>query len=341
MLPEKFYKYRGGCFSRDLRALAEDYLWAASPSELNDPFEVTVVLGEDQIRTVDLLTPGSLQSGGASFGDRLLGVLRNFVETVRGWGIYSLSTCPADELSWAHYADSHRGFCIEYSSAKLLRGSLNAELVLNVTYGDEPPVISLAHVMNDDAIGTILPRALVATKSKAWQHEREWRIVTGTPGQKQYDFRAVEAIYFGYRMPEEQRKAMVTALEGRGIDFYLMQPIPRSYKLEPTLVRSTANSFVTYRYKVSPVQDGVPYLDSYLKSRPDFIELIRKAVEVVRREPYCEKVIGAYESGSQSTPQEPVFYVTCEGDDAVPRNYHLSRTEIERRYAEILDLESV
>ena len=340
-LPTKLYKYRGGCFDRDFRALSEDYLWAASPSELNDPFEVTVVLGEGQIRTIDLLTFSGLQSVAPSFGDRLLGVLRHFVETVRGWGIYSLSSSPTDELSWAHYADSHRGFCIEYSSARLLQRNLQAELVLGVAYHDEPPVINLTHVMNDNAIRTSLSRALVATKSKAWQHEGEWRIVTGTPGRKDYDFRAVEAIYFGFRMPEQQRKVMRKTLERRGIAFYQMQPIPRSYKLQPSPVPSTARTSVTYKYKVSPVEDGVPYLDSYLKSRPGFVDLIRKAIEVVRREPYCEKVIDVYESGSKSSPEEPVFYVTCEDHDGKRRNYDLSKAEIEHRFAEISDLQSV
>jgi len=36
-------------------------------------------------------------------------------------GIFSLSKKYDDELLWAHYANSHKGFCIEYDLEILLK----------------------------------------------------------------------------------------------------------------------------------------------------------------------------------------------------------------------------
>lgn len=66
-------------------------------------------------------------------------------------GIYSLSkpkeneTFPCNELLWAHYANSHKGFCIEYDLDILLKNhssQFDIRNQIHVVYKNERPEVS-------------------------------------------------------------------------------------------------------------------------------------------------------------------------------------------------------
>lgn len=96
-------------------------------------------------------------------------------------GIYSLSKTYLDELLWAHYANSHNGFCIEYD-LDILLSSFTTEKVypISVSYGNTPPEISITDmpVKNDNII-----YKMTAFKSKHWEYEQEYRIITDSFGK--------------------------------------------------------------------------------------------------------------------------------------------------------------
>lgn len=53
---------------------------------------------------------------------------------------------------WAHYANSHKGFCIEYDIEKL-QDSENYTFDVNrmkIEYKNEPPIIGLDDIYNKD-----------------------------------------------------------------------------------------------------------------------------------------------------------------------------------------------
>lgn len=90
--PEKLYKYRAGN-SLDLDALSTDYIYAAPPTSLNDPFEVRVRLDDTEFAIVDLLA--SSVASKLSAGP-LRSFLVNFIETLRCGGICSFSATPRE-----------------------------------------------------------------------------------------------------------------------------------------------------------------------------------------------------------------------------------------------------
>jgi hypothetical protein len=106
-------------------------------------------------------------------------------------------------------------------------------------------------------------------------------------------------------------------------------------KLEPKAVVDLFDGASKYMDTVAPVEEGVPYIDRYVSSQPGFKELINKAIEIVRREPYCFKVTDAYVSGSKGSAGDPVFYVTCDGPNDLPKNFWLSKKEIEDRFEKL------
>jgi len=249
-----------------------------------------------------------------------------FIEKSKSWGVYSLSQSYDDELLWAYYADSHRGFCVEYDLEKLKEYKIETEPAVNVEYQDEIPVISSLDVLQMDKYRNVLQKKLMGTKSKRWKHENEIRIITGQTGLFDYDYRSLKCVYFGYRSDEKFQKDTMRVLKGRGIKYYLMEPQDGTYKLEKKELEDIYADAPAYLSKLATIEEGVPFIDDII--RP-FEKLIRKAIEIVRCEPYCEKITDAYLSGSKGSKNDPVFYVTYDRSDGMPKNFYISKSEIE------------
>jgi hypothetical protein len=84
--------------------------------------------------------------------------------------VYCLGTDPVNSLMWAHYADCHRGVCLEYavSEPSVIRGAMKCE------YLEVYPPLSLADLGPDNL--EALWR-LVLIKAKCWEYEDEYRLV--------------------------------------------------------------------------------------------------------------------------------------------------------------------
>lgn len=92
-------------------------------------------------------------------------------------GILSLSESANNLLMWAHYANSHQGFVIEFdSSNKFFNQQINENDELRylrkVSYSDERPNIRI-NVRDGSDAGV----KMFLTKSNEWSYEKEWRIM--------------------------------------------------------------------------------------------------------------------------------------------------------------------
>lgn len=81
-------------------------------------------------------------------------------------GVFCLTTKPDNLLMWAHYADSHKGVCLQFDGYS--RPFCNAQKVI---YAAERLPINPYQDTKDD----MLVKGLL-TKSDHWRHEEEWRI---------------------------------------------------------------------------------------------------------------------------------------------------------------------
>ncbi len=86
-------------------------------------------------------------------------------------GIYCFFTgAPIHPLMWAHYADSHTGFCIEYDFEDQTRETPLYE----VDYSTKPLKLSIDELL-------LCPQQaftrLLTTKSSEWQYEKEFRLI--------------------------------------------------------------------------------------------------------------------------------------------------------------------
>lgn len=158
------------------------------------------------------------------------------IQDIGNIGIYSLSKptekdFPNNELLWAHYANSHKGFCIEYDLNKLIDNyskEYDIRNVINVQYQDERP-----EVTELDNTFTIQNKVF-GTKSLAWRYENEIRLVFNTAGKKTIISEAVTGIYFGLKISLEDRRDIIQKTQGRNIDYYQIERNDNSYNLKST-----------------------------------------------------------------------------------------------------------
>jgi len=133
-------------------------------------------------------------------------------------GVLCLSERYDDLLMWAHYADCHKGFVIEFDSNSPFfhqRRSENDSLrhLQAVIYSKERPAITLADTdMNE----------LFLTKSEHWAYEKEWRMIVGladadkvmSNGNEEiclYEFPAdaIKSVFVGARMNADVAAALI------------------------------------------------------------------------------------------------------------------------------------
>lgn len=181
MKTEFVYKYRSGNnelrkgqeisdLERDIQSIEKNSLFASSIDSLNDPCEA-MVFSEKLKRETKLVSGilGGKESGLTNFHTQVDEFISSLNDKV---GIYSLAGRFNHELLWAHYANSHRGFCIEYDLNKLQNGYSNEDLyTFKIKYSSRPPQLSLSDITNGNTLNAI--NRVAGFKSKEWKYEEE------------------------------------------------------------------------------------------------------------------------------------------------------------------------
>lgn len=231
----KVYKYRANLFNekekrrRDTESLLKNEFYAAKFKELNDPFECSFDL---QMKDSDKTT---------------------FYNSINPLdvGIYSLGMLqqeelfPSHELMWAHYANSHKGFCIEYDLDKMLQSSYpDFDIRNKITVIYQPNMPTIVKEDFNDIFG--IQKKVFGTKSLAWEYENEIRLVFLESGIKHYSQEIVTGIYFGLNIGLEEWNLIINKLKRKNIKFYQINRTNNSYKLSC----SELNESDIYNYQI-------------------------------------------------------------------------------------------
>lgn len=261
------YKYRANLADeignrRDTVSLLKGELFAPKLKELNDPFEGSVELPNAESEDY-WVTPLLQQSYSA--------------------GVYSMSKrkegeeYPCNELLWAHYANSHKGFCIEYDLDKLDACITDGiEYRIDVVYQENKPTIS-----PDEPTDKKIKKAF-STKSLAWVYENEFRLIFSSSGVKKIAFEAIRAIYFGLNMPLAERNAIVNGLKDKGIEFYQIERVGKDYKLSANKLLFDYSHEIVRVEKLPTVTNYIIWYKSPNKDKSsveDFVQRVRKNLE--------------------------------------------------------------
>jgi len=90
--------------------------------------------------------------------------------------VYCLSTKPDCELMWAHYANKHRGICLEYNCSTPMFCE-----AYKISYSKTYPVFK---IYNSQAEDNLMP---LVTKSAAWAYEDEYLLISQEKNNASHD----------------------------------------------------------------------------------------------------------------------------------------------------------
>lgn len=233
-----------------LSSISSSKIWFSSKKNLNDPFEgyVNVVSpkneGEKVAQYIDLgkkivqkqsnLAPAQVEkvimerylSSPDEFVDFVENSIssheKNLIKYQESLGIFSTSsdipgnsqTQVANMLMWSHYGDEFKGFCIKYDHHKLFESlqEFNSGVKFawcKVDYIKKPHSVNFLDSLNGDTLDFLKS---IQYKHEQWSYECEIRVVANETGLFSYSPEAITGIYIGEKMPEEQRKLLITVI---------------------------------------------------------------------------------------------------------------------------------
>ena len=176
---------------------------------------------------------GIITPHGNKYINRIISSLNTLADKVP---VLCLSAKSDNILLWSHYANSHRGYCIEYRAKRI-----DAE---NVIYKPDAPTIKIKELLPTEfedyqsITGCKIKKALL-TKLIDWKHENEYRFilfnaVKTTPIDEfrcmlPYEPDFIESIIFGSRMPPHIKEYIINNMPYKTI---LKQAYELDYSIE-------------------------------------------------------------------------------------------------------------
>ena len=198
------YKFRA-VNKRMIESLVNRSLYFARPDTLNDPFDCHIDL-KRVLKRAELSATGGLKNLLSSF----LGnpkFFENWKSIVDNSGVCSFSRENLNTLLWSHYADEHKGVCLKYQfrESYFLPDEFQFFAAGSVEYRDDPLTEWLKGApleMHEFVKGLV--HKYLKTKSLAWAHEKEDRVIRRKHGI--FNFKVSEPflnqVCFGLRTPK-------------------------------------------------------------------------------------------------------------------------------------------
>lgn len=175
--PKKLYRYMRFDDYWE-KNIFEGQVYLSEASNLNDPFDCLVYINhkvyiEYMFQTVCKIFPQMdrkvlRETVVASVDDEIDNQISDMKKKFR---IACFTENSISPLMWAHYADSHKGFCIEYDLTRIPEGYRFG--ILPVIYSDKRYDVTNAVVTRN----TNLLMNPYYFKSSHWKYEKEWRMV--------------------------------------------------------------------------------------------------------------------------------------------------------------------
>ena len=120
-----------------------------------------------------------------------------------------LCTSFKNRLMWAHYADKHKGFCIEYDFSGTEKEILS-NFPLPVVYSEKSPLVPWNDIL-EESIESIKEKIILGllTKDEIWEYENEWRIFIEATADANFKMPKISCIYLGASIEKENRDKII------------------------------------------------------------------------------------------------------------------------------------
>lgn len=242
--PRSLFKYRS--FDRyALQALVDQKVWLAAPDTFNDPLDCKFQIlkqptDQELLQHLNACAEMRNETRRFTLSDihqerpKLEEVLEKLREGVKNAGICCFVATPLEPSMWAHYADGHRGFCIEYERKP--ENDLGDQGCHRVEYVDQAFSTFACLDFFQEPISVL--KKILTRKSQSWDREHEWRLIRmwdSASIERGYRLSArIVSVVFGLRMPRRDALTIVRLLQHLpDIQFFEMTTLQEQLALIP------------------------------------------------------------------------------------------------------------
>jgi hypothetical protein len=127
--PAAVFKY-AALSAYSLDSLRKSSFWFSDHDKLNDPYDCRFKYDDSLFDRIGMPKQH-----------------RPYLAKLWGWGVCCFTTDNRNPLMWSHYADGHKGFCLEFDTQKC---KLLSEKLFPVTYSDEYPIMAYGEQRNSE-----------------------------------------------------------------------------------------------------------------------------------------------------------------------------------------------
>ena len=147
---------------------------------------------------------------------------------------------------WAHYADNHKGICIEYNFK-----DLDNIFVLNscfpISYVEHFDMTNDLKRIDSNSNKFKILKIPFLNKSIDWEYEKEWRILLTNDPFFRFDIKKINSnyyikiprprsVYLGLNIEEDNKEKIIEICKNREITVYQMEKDNSGYNLKPNLL---------------------------------------------------------------------------------------------------------
>lgn len=238
--PHSLFKYRSfNCSS--IKNLKDDTVWLADPLTFNDPYDCAHTLDPNKLintlRIEELensllgsLDPNEREKMRSALNTAIQSEYSEMIAATSNFIAGSFKLCSFSErvdstLMWAHYADFHKGFCIEYDFSRLDSLSAIKRQIYPVIYSDklhDATDYYKYHCGNRPVNIHYLTLAALS-KAKDWEYEKEWRLVIGNEilaSAQAYPVPKPKAVHLGTRICNDHRQVIEEICTAKSIPVF-------------------------------------------------------------------------------------------------------------------------
>jgi hypothetical protein len=210
-IPSKLYRYGSLKNPEYLReVLLDNKIYCTCPFDFNDPFDCRprVVVGNttNELKAAQKVVENILKKRSTlerpsrkKEAKRILreiktskGITEAFESLLGRAGVFCLTGKRDNLLMWAHYADKHRGFCLEFEASPPGSFFSNAE---PIQYEKDYPTVRMFTADKED-----WGKESFLTKFIEWKYEDEWRLTSRELGHLAFPPELLTGIILGCKI---------------------------------------------------------------------------------------------------------------------------------------------
>lgn len=231
--PKRLYKY--GNFNSNYweKTIFKGEIYLAMSKSFNDPFDCLPHFDLDKLFNSSKFRKIVLSQKPHIHESDFFNLDRSYIKQkiLQGLREDFRATCFSEIwdsiLMWGHYADCHKGFCIEYDTSEL--SAIKKTKFFPVLYNKEQFDITHDLINNSPNVGLIS----IVGKAKEWEYEKEWRMITlSRDSQYQYYFRKeIKSVILGLNCDEDNIIKVLNWAKEYGKKVYQTQISSGKYKI--------------------------------------------------------------------------------------------------------------